>query len=72
LIGVDGLVNTRWLLRQLARSFVFGSADQIREAQNSTLCSFRVPRNSLVSFQKLQRILTAMPEVTLLNMVREN
>jgi hypothetical protein len=71
LIYVDGLQNTRWLVRELAGSFVFGSAQPIQQTHNSTLCTFQVPRNPLLPFSQLQKLLTAMPQVTLLTVALE-
>lgn len=66
LMLVDGEVNASWLLDQLGRSFVFRSARPIAHAMNSTLCTFQIPRTALLPLKKLQKLLTDMPEVTLL------
>ena len=65
LVCVEGLDNTRWLLATLAGSFVFRSAQPICHDDGSSLCTFQVPRNSL-PFSRFQKLLGAMPEVTLL------
>jgi hypothetical protein len=72
LICVDGLANARWLLDQLGRSFVFRSAQPISQDVNSTLCTFQVPCGPLLSLTKLQRLLMAIPEVTLLRVAMAN
>jgi hypothetical protein len=65
LVCVDGLANARWLLDRLADSFIFPSAKPIYQEQGSTLCSFQVPRSSLLRFSTFQAMLAAIPEVTL-------
>jgi len=66
LVCVDGMENARWLLDQLAGSFVFRSAQPIYQEESSTLCTFQVPSGPLLTFSKFQKLLTAIPEVTLL------
>jgi hypothetical protein len=66
MVCVDGMDNARWLLDQLAGSFIFRSAQPINEEHNSTLCTFQVPSNSQLPFARFQRALAAIPEVTLL------
>jgi hypothetical protein len=69
LVCVDGMENARWLLDQLANSFIFRSAQPISEENNSTLCTFQVPSNSMLPLSRFQKALTAIPEVTLLRAV---
>lgn len=66
LVCVDGLENARWLLDQLGRSFVFRSAQPIGQDLNSALCTFQVPCGPMLSLTRLQKLLVAIPEVTLL------
>jgi hypothetical protein len=66
LVCVDGMENARWFVDRLARSFVFRSARPINQEQNSSLCTFQVPCNSLLPFSKIKELLTDIPEVTLL------
>jgi hypothetical protein len=66
LVCVDGLENARWLLEQLARSFVFRSAESINQELSSALCTFQVPCNGMLTFSAFQKLLIAIPEVTLL------
>ena len=66
LVCVDGLDNARWLLAELARSFVFRSAQPIDQNERSSFCTFLVPRNSMLPFSRFQKLLGAIPEVTLL------
>jgi hypothetical protein len=66
LVCVDGEANARWLLDQLAGSFVFRSAVPIQQDHSSTLCTFQVPCGPLLSFARLQSLLRAIPEVSLL------
>jgi len=67
LVLVDGESNARWLLDQLAGSFVFRSAQPICREVSSTLCTFQVPCNALLPFARFRRLLAAIPEVTLLS-----
>jgi hypothetical protein len=66
LICVDGVDNAHWLIDQLGRSFVFCSAQPIYCEHASTLCSFQVPCHAQLPLSTLQRLLAAMPQVTLL------
>ena len=72
LICVDGVENARWLLDRLGRSFVFRSAQPISQEQSSSLCTFQVPCGPMLSMTKLQKLLTAIPEVTLLRVAAAN
>jgi hypothetical protein len=65
LVCVDGEANARWLLDQLAGSFIFRSAQPIFTEDASTLCTFQVPCNALLPFARFQRLLAAIPQVTL-------
>lgn len=66
LVCVDGMDNARWLLAELAGSFVFCTAQPIHHNEGSSLCTFQVPRDSMLPFSKLQKLLRAIPEVKLL------
>jgi len=66
-VCVDGLANAKWLLGQLARSFVFGSARPIGEEMGSALCTFRVPFDARLPLAGFNKLLTAIPEVRLLS-----
>ncbi|HEY2414043.1 MAG TPA: hypothetical protein VGI40_17485 [Pirellulaceae bacterium] len=66
LVCVDGVENARWLLDQLAASFIFRSAQPISQENDSTLCTFQVPSSSQLPLSRMQKVLTAIPEVTLL------
>ena len=66
LVCVDGMDNARWLLAKLARLFVFRNARPIHQNERSSLCSFEVPRNSMLPFSRFQKLLGAIPEVSLL------
>ena len=72
LVCVDGVENARWLLDKLAGSFVFRSAQPISQEESSSLCTFQVPCGPLLPFSKLQKLLTAIPEVTLLRVATAN
>jgi hypothetical protein len=66
-VCVNGLANAKWLLRQLVRSFVFGSARPIGEETGSALCTFRVPCDARLRHAGFNKLLTALPEVCLLS-----
>jgi hypothetical protein len=66
MVYVDGIENARWLLDQLARSFVFRSARPILQEQASTICMFQVPRNSMLPYSRFEKLLAAIPRVILL------
>jgi hypothetical protein len=63
---VDGVENAVWLLDRLGRSFVFRSAEPIAEQRNSPFCTFQVAGGPQLTLRKLQQLLVAIPEVTLL------
>jgi hypothetical protein len=67
LVYVEGEDNARWLLDQLAGSFVFRSAQPISKEDSMMLCTFQVPCNELLPFARFQKLLAAIPEVTLLS-----
>jgi hypothetical protein len=67
LVCVEGIANAKWLLEQLARSFVFRSARAISEEPGSAVCSFHVPYNSRLSAVHFNKLLTSIPEVLLLS-----
>ena len=71
-VRVDGLQNAQWLSHQLARSFVFHSAKPISQEDDSSLYTFQVPRDPFLSFSGIKKLLTAMPEVTLLGWAAAN
>lgn len=65
-VRVHGIGNAQWLLNRLGHSFVFKTADPINEEEGSSCCSFRVAYNSQMSPRWLERLLAAIPEVTLM------
>ncbi len=65
-VRVDGIGNARWLLDLLGHSFVFKTADPMNEEDGSACCTFRVAYNSRTSRRGLDRLLAAIPEVTLM------
>jgi len=66
LVCVDGVENAKWLLGQLSRSFVFRSAEPVRDEHGSSLCTFHVPYDSRLTVSRFNKLLSGMPEVTLL------
>ena len=64
-VRVDGIENAKWLLDRLGRSFVFKTSEPIDEEADSSCCTFRVMYGSQMSRRVLERLLTAIPEVSL-------
>jgi hypothetical protein len=64
-VAVDGAKNARWLLERLSRAFVFKSAMPMGENSRSTLCTFQVPYNAKLPFAVFRKLLSAIPEVSL-------
>jgi hypothetical protein len=65
-VRVEGNDNARWLIRRLNQSFIFKSSEPLRE-QPDTLCFiFDVPDSSQVSRSFFKKLLSSIPEVTLL------
>ncbi len=67
LVCVDGIANAKWLLTELARSFVFRSARSIGEKPGSALCTFRVPCDARRPVAWFNKLLASIPEVLLLS-----
>ena len=65
-VRVDGLRNAQWLLNRLGRSFVFKTADPMNEEEGSSCCTFRLAYSSQMSRRGFERLLAAIPEVTLM------
>ena len=64
-VRVDGIRNAKWLLHRLGRSFVFKTSEPIYEEFDSSCCTFRVMYGSQMSRHVLERLLAAIPEVSL-------
>jgi hypothetical protein len=65
-VRVDGVKNTQWLLKRLARSFVFKASEPLQEDEGSSCCTFRVLYSSQMSRSTFERLLADIPEVTLM------
>jgi hypothetical protein len=65
-VSVDGATNADWLLNELSRSFVFKSAVPLDRHAADGVCTFQVPFTSLLPFSLFRRLLSAIPEVTLI------
>ena len=65
-VRVDGLDNTKWLIRRLGQFFVFKTAEPVREDEGSSCCTFRVADGSLISRYNFERLLRGIPEVKLM------
>lgn len=61
-VRVDGMQNARWLLTQLARSFIFKSAQPINDDEGPSSCVFHLRYSSQMSRPTLERVLAAIPE----------
>jgi hypothetical protein len=65
-VRVESLENARWLLNRLSQSFVFKSSEPMNETDFFPCCSFRVAYSSQICQPAFQKLLAAIPEVTLL------
>lgn len=65
-VRVDGTQNARWLLDRLGRSFVFKSSEPIHDDQGSSRSTFQVPYSSQMPRSVFEKLLVAIPEVTLM------
>lgn len=65
-VRVDGVGNAEWLLDRLGHSFVFKTADPMNEEDGSSCCAFRVAYDVQTSRRGFERLLAAIPEVTLM------
>jgi hypothetical protein len=65
LVCVDGIENAKWLLSRLSRSFIFRSAEPIRDEYGSSLCTFHVPHDGRLPISQFNRVLSDIPEVSL-------
>jgi hypothetical protein len=63
-VRVDGIKNAKWLLDRLGRSFVFKTSEPINEEADSSCCTFRVMCGSQMSRRVLEKLLAAIPEVS--------
>ncbi len=66
-VCVDGEENAHWLIGELAGSFIFRNAAPIRALEATTLCTFEVPCDILLPFARFRRLLSAIPQVVLMN-----
>ena len=66
-VRVDGTENCRWLLKRLSESFVFRTSEPIEHVAGSDECTFQVPYNPPLSRIGFQKLLTALPQVQLMN-----
>ncbi|MEX0728575.1 MAG: hypothetical protein WD065_20040 [Planctomycetaceae bacterium] len=65
-VKVNGIENARWLLRQLSQSFIFQTFDGVDARTENALSMFTIPYNPPLSAVKFERLLRAIPEVTLM------
>jgi hypothetical protein len=65
-VRVESLENARWLLIRLSQSFVFKDSKPMNETDFFPGCSFRVAYSSQMCQPAFQKLLAAIPEVTLL------
>jgi hypothetical protein len=66
-VRVESIENAKWLLIQLSESFVFKTFEPMMEDGGSSSCTFQVPYNPPLSRSGFKRILSAIPEVRLMN-----
>jgi len=65
-VRVEGNQNAQWLLGQLSQSFVFKSSEPVRQVKATLCCTFDVPYGSQTTRFSFERLLAAIPEVTLM------
>jgi hypothetical protein len=65
-VRVDGMQNAKWLLNRLSESFVFKTADPMREDEESSCCTFHLACNSQMPRRGFERLLADIPEVNLM------
>jgi hypothetical protein len=65
-VRVEGGENATWLLGRLSQSFVFKSSESIRPEGDNLSCTFQVPYGSQTSRSTFEKLLAAIPEVTLM------
>jgi hypothetical protein len=66
-VRVEGGGNTRWLILRLSQSFVFKTSAPICDEETRACCVFDVPHGSFISRAGLERLLGAIPEVSMMN-----
>lgn len=64
-VRVDRIDQARWLLDQLAQSFVFKTCEPILEDEIPSCCTFRVAYSSQISPTRLSTLIASIPEVSL-------
>ena len=65
-VRVDGIANTQWLLDRLGRSFVFKTSEPVHQVSSSSCCTFQVMYSSQMSRRSFEKLLGAIPQVTLM------
>jgi hypothetical protein len=66
-VRVEGAQNAQWLLARLGHSFVFKTADPMREETDSSCCTFCVAYGPQVSRATLESAIAGIPEVVLMS-----
>jgi hypothetical protein len=64
-VRVEGIRNAQWLLTRLSNSFVFKTCEPVNDDLATACSSFHVQYSSQVSRSMLEKVLAAIPEVTL-------
>ena len=65
-LRVDGLQNAQWLINRLSQSFVFKTSEPLYDDLASGCANFAVQYSSHMPQVKCERLLAAIPEVTLI------
>jgi hypothetical protein len=65
-LRVDGHENAVWLVRRLSEFFVFKTSEPIRQAVDSSNCSFYIAYSSQLSASRFEKLLAGIGEVKLI------
>lgn len=65
-LRVEGHQNAQWLLVRLSESFIFKTFDSDLAIDKNQCCTFRIPFNPPLCSRGLFRILSAIPELRLI------
>lgn len=66
-VRVDGMKSTEWLLHRLSQSFVFKTSEPLSNDEGSSCYSFRVMYGPQMTRRRFERLLGAIPEVSLMS-----
>jgi hypothetical protein len=65
-VRVEGVGNTEWLLDRLSESFVFKTSEPLTDVNGTSQRTFRVAYRPQMSRRTFEKLLAAIPEVSLM------